>query len=287
MPSKAAFVLGSLVTFGLPVYSQIQVLSLTSSANFQPSIMKPGGLASIFCSGLQNIPSVLQAQGYPLPLSLAGVSVKFSGLSAPILAVANLAGGAYQQINIQVPWELSATSGQFVDVYQNGASARFTPVGSIGWSVFFVDLAGYAIAQHASDYRPVTPADPAKAGEWIVVYATNFGPVQNQPADGNPADANHLEPILPDPSGYLSYYGLAAGPDATYQSTHVQSNYIGMLPGSLLYQVNVLIPASQPAGTMALQFLDVYDCGFFFTPGCGRGLTAAAESLPALVPVSN
>jgi uncharacterized protein (TIGR03437 family) len=125
--------------------------------------------------------------------------VSFSGIDAPILAIANLGGGAYQQINIQIPWEVTTSAGLAFDVSQQGASSHFIANASGGWPVFFADPSGYAIAQHAADHRPVTQSDPAKAGEWITVYATNPGAVQNQRPDGYPAAPDVLAPIAPDP----------------------------------------------------------------------------------------
>jgi uncharacterized protein (TIGR03437 family) len=225
------------------------------------------------------------AQGYPLPRILAGVTVTVNGIDAPILAIANIAAGSYQQINVQIPWE--AKPRLEFDVSQQSATAHFAPSVYDGWGVFFVDSSGYAIAQHASDYRPVTQSDPAKSGEWVVVYATNLGPVQNQPADGYPADPNVLAPIVPDDSPYLDYYGLVVGSSDSYQATHIQSNYIGMAPGSIIGQVNLLVPdSSQLSGDLVFQLIKVYNCGFFFTLGCGRGFTTIAASMPAKIPVT-
>jgi len=227
------------------------------------------------------------AQGYPLPRTLAGVKVNVNGTDAAILALADIAGGSYQQINLQIPWETKA--GLAIEVSQQGASGRLDSFQSGTWPVFFVDSTGYAIAQHASDYRPVTQSDPARRGEWIVVYATNLGPVQNQPIDGYPAAPDVLAPIVPDNSPNLSYYGLAVsvpGVSTSYLSPRIQSNYIGMAPGSVLGQVNLLLPPSQSTGDLVFQLIKVYDCGFFFVNGCGRGLTTVAQSMPAKIPVA-
>ena len=59
----------------VPSRGQIQVLSVTSSANFAPGLTQAGTLASVFCTGLQNISGLVVAQGYPLPRILAGVTV--------------------------------------------------------------------------------------------------------------------------------------------------------------------------------------------------------------------
>lgn len=151
----------------VPSRAQIQVLSVTSSANFAQGLTQAGSLASVFCSGLQNISGLVVAQGYPLPRILAGGTVTVNGIDASILAIANIAAGSYQQINVQIPWE--AKPPLAFDVSQQSATAHFTPSVYDGWGVFFVDSSRYAIAQHASDYRPVTQSDPAKSGEWVVV----------------------------------------------------------------------------------------------------------------------
>ena len=286
LPKRAALLLFALVAVALPSSGQIQVLSITSSANFVPGLLQPGSLASIFCTGLQDISGVVVAQDYPLPRALAGVTVTVNGTDAPIIAIANLAGGSYQQINLQIPWEAKVTSGLAFDVSQKGAAAHVSTYLYDPWPVFFVDSLGYAIAQHASDYRPVTQSDPARPGEWVIAYATNLGPVQNQPLDGYPADPNFLAPIVPDPSPYIYYYGLAVGPSANYMSPRIQSNYIGMLPASIINQVNLVVPSSQSTGELVFQLVKIYDCGFFFVFDCGRGFATQAASMPAKLPVA-
>jgi hypothetical protein len=60
-----------------------------------------------------------------------------------------------------------------------------------------------------------------------------------------------------------------------------------MAPGSVLGQVNLLVPGSQLTGDLVFQLIKLYDCGFFFIPGCGRGFTVEAASMPAKIPVAN
>ena len=264
---KAALLLYMLVAGRQPCRGQIQVLSITSSANFVPGLLQPGSLASIFCTGLQDISGLIVAQGYPLPRTLAGVKVTVNGIDAPILAIAEIAGRSYQQINLQIPWETKFTSGLAFEVSQKSAAARITTYLYAPWH-----------------YRPVTKSDPARPEEWIVVYATNLGSVQNQPADGQPALPDVLAPIVPDPSPYLYYYGLAVGPDA--RSTRIKSNYIGMSPGSIINQVNLQVPSPQLNGGLVFQLVKIYNCGFFFTLGCGRGFMTVAASLPVKIPVA-
>ena len=68
-------------------------------------------------------------------------------------------------------------------------------------------------------------------------------------------------------------------------SARIQSNYIGMAPGSIIYQVNVLVPSSPPAGDLVFQLVNIHNCGFFFIVGCGRGFATQAASMPAKIPV--
>ena len=202
MANRHVLMLALVVVSALPARGQIRILGITSSANFAVGRLLPGSLASVFCTGIQNVGGVIAAQEYPLPRMLAGVRVTVNGIEAPILAVADLSGGSYQQINVQVPWGVAIASGLEFEVSQLGVSSHFTTSPQGPWPVFFVDSSGYAIAQHASDYRPVTESDPAKPGEWTVVCATNLGPVQNQPADGYPAPPGVVDPIVPDTSRY-------------------------------------------------------------------------------------
>lgn len=62
---KAASVLCLLTALPLACNGQIQVLGITSSANFAPGLPKPGSLARIFCTGIQNLAGLVEAQGYP------------------------------------------------------------------------------------------------------------------------------------------------------------------------------------------------------------------------------
>jgi uncharacterized protein (TIGR03437 family) len=266
-----------------PCFGQIEILAVTSSANFTSGRIRAGSLASIFCRGLQNVGGLIVADSHPLPLSLANVRVRFGAYDAPMLAIGNRDGGLYQQINVQVPWEANTDSGYRIEV-QQGVHSAFQMVSTreeILAPAFFVDASGYAVAQHASDYRPVTVNDPARPGEWIIVYATNLGPVENPPRTGYPADLENLHPTLRDTSDTWVSYGLSA---ASIWDP-LRTNYIGLTPGSLIYQVNFRIPEGYPTGDLEFVIAGVVDCGFFWTPGCGRGYTMRHRTLPAKVPV--
>ena len=249
---------------------EIRLLAVTSSASFVQGVPAPGSLATAFCTGLTGFDGILTASA-PLPFSLAGVQVSVGGKPAPILALANL--GGYQQINFQVPWEASS-NGEIAVALGSDRGTLIPPV-NLRWDVLFVDAAGSIVAQHASDYRPVTTLDPARPGEWIITYATNLGAVDHTPATGFPALADPLSPLH---SPYDTFTPLLSGQSLT-------TNYMGLAPGMVgLYQINVRMPDTFSGVTPNLMIQKVRDCGFFFDPLCGRGVTITT-SLPATLPV--
>src|SRR5271157_1237480 len=152
--------------------AQIRVLAVTDSATFTPGIPYAGSLATVFCTGLTAIHGIQNANGFPLPYELSGVSVYSGGGLAPLLAVADM--GTYQQINYQAPYSVDPPAQTFtVEVRQYDRSGQIHfPVDQQTWGVFFTDASGYALAQHA-DYSLITQIDPAVPGEVVILWATN------------------------------------------------------------------------------------------------------------------
>src|SRR5580658_3871328 len=86
------------------------VVNAASLASNQP--LAPGSLVTIFGAGIGPATGVASSGG-SLPDSIAGVSVTFNGIPAPLSFV------SARQINAQVPWEISGDANVVVDV--NGA----------------------------------------------------------------------------------------------------------------------------------------------------------------------
>jgi len=230
---------------------KINIVAVTNSADFFPGLSQAGSLSSIFVTGLQGPQGIILATRYPLLNELAGVSVWIDSLPAPILAVAFLDG--YQQINVQVPWE-GRFPPQVVKVAQKGIEAQTRNVLGVFWSVFFSDASGYGIIQHASDYSLVTPQNPAHAGEYLIAYAENLGPVSNQPATGSPSPFNPLAESIPvgNPACLVTNVVNVV----QIGSTGVAPSYIGLTPSSVgLYQVNFKVPSSVSTGDLPMSFL--------------------------------
>jgi uncharacterized protein (TIGR03437 family) len=170
-----------------------------------------------------------------------GVWINF--MPAPILAIAFQNG--YQQINIQIPWE-GARDPLYVEVFQGSNRARlesaYTNNGfhpATGWSVFLTDPSGHANLRHASDYSLVTQNNPAHAGEDVIAYGINLGPVKNTPRSGYHAPG--LSAAF-DPSAIG--IEVCAGYDTIMiGNTPVQPTYDGLAAGLTgVYQVNFRVP---------------------------------------------
>jgi uncharacterized protein (TIGR03437 family) len=209
--------------------------SVTNAASFVSGLVPPGGIASVFCSGLTGISGVIQASQLPLPSEIRGVSVKVGGLSAPLFAVADMDGR--QQINFQVPFSVASLTGVIdVEVWQNGVVAAVIP-GRYGVSppgVFATDGV-YGSIQHA-DYRLVTGSSPADREEVVILYATGLGEVTPQGSTGSAASATRLATTNETPS-------------VTIGGRPAVVLFSGLTPGSVgLYQLNVRVPKDAPSG---------------------------------------
>jgi uncharacterized protein (TIGR03437 family) len=224
---------------GAPV--QFSVNGITNAASFISGLPEAGGLASIFVHGL-SVSGIVQASGTPLPTELDGVSVFVDGIAAPMLAVANLPVAnpvGMQQINFQVPFEVNS---QAYSGTPNLVEVRFKGVSTFAFpqpvtSGIFVLPDGSPAIQHGADYSPVTPSNPAKKNEVIIIYATGLGRlISGEPADGKPATGPAPAACPPLASvGTVLYAGLTPG-------------YVG------LYQLNVRVAPSMPSGNVDLYF---------------------------------
>jgi uncharacterized protein (TIGR03437 family) len=158
------------------VRAQVQILAVVNAASYRAGLPEPGSLATIFCTGLTGISDIVTpATQLPLPRELTGVQVTVNLGAAPLLAVADVGGGV-QQINFQVPPERILASKSIVTVTQNGTSGSVDNIDYPRVGGFFSDTQGNAIAWHVLDETLVTLENPARAGEFLAIYGTGFGP---------------------------------------------------------------------------------------------------------------
>jgi len=237
-----------------PVYTS-GAISAASYAP-QPTPLTPGSLISLFGYNLAGAGGA--ATTLPLPTNLNGVSVTIGGIPAPLIAsaAASVPGGT-DQINLQVPAELAGRSTADIVVTNNGVSGAPETV-ALGTAPAFFTLnaagTGDGIFVHSDGITLITPSNPAKAGETIVLYATGLGNVQASVASGAPFTG-------PDRvTGAVTV--TIGGQPATVQ-------YAGGLPGFAgVYQLNVVVPAHlPPAETVVTVIVDG-------TPSTGQATVA-------------
>jgi minor extracellular serine protease Vpr len=171
-----------------------------------------------------------------LPISLNFTSVGFdaTGVSLP----GPLSFASVDQVNVQVPWELSGqtTVQMKVNVEPNIGNLISVPVVTYSPAIFEVN--GIAAATVALTGAVVTADAPVTRGQYVSLYCNGLGPVSNQPATGAVAPGGSTlatSPTFPNV--------MIGGQAATVQ-------FSGLAPGYVaLYQVNVLVPANISAGS--------------------------------------
>ncbi len=224
-----------------PAQSALPIIypgGLVNSASYaaSPTPLSPGALVSVFGLGIAGAGGSAPG-GSDLPTTLGGVSVTVGGIAAPLLAAVPSPNG--DQVNLQMPFELDGQLSADVIFNVNGvlSPVQNVPIGVVP-AAFTTSQSGTGTAVlHTTDYTPVTPDNPAVAGEVLAIFANSLGPLTTPIADG----------------------ALATTPDSTTggvtvtiggQSAAVQ--YAGLAPGFAgLYQINVVMPAV-PSGANAL-----------------------------------
>jgi uncharacterized protein (TIGR03437 family) len=265
----------TLVLFGLAAASvwqawpQPKIDAVVNAASFQPGLPAGGSLATAFCSNLTHTGSTkpgIYIASSPVPYELGGLSVSVNGARAPILAVVITSSGAVwnAQINFQVPLErnVSVRNSRFPGSMGAGQSGLEPLPDLPQWGGFFSDANGYAIAQHASDYSPVTPENPAHPGETIIAYANDFFTVWPPPPIGSPVPPQPLFQILKLTGVYFpGYVYLQNYPTLDFHGNSwastraLETPFLGLAPGMIgVEQINFVVPANQQPGDWALFF---------------------------------
>ena len=209
------------------------VLNAASSAP-PGNPIAPGQFVTLYGTGLAKS---TQTAAAPYPTALNGVSVQINGKAAPIYFVS--AG----QLNVLVPY---ATTGPTATiVVNNGGTNSNTvtvPVAATCPGVYTLDQSGSgAGAILHTNYTLVNAANPATAGETVLIYLTGMGTVSPTLADGTAGVVTTLYKSVGDVAVYVAGKAAVVG-------------FNGLAPGFPgLYQLNVTLPAPLPAtGTLPL-----------------------------------
>ena len=201
--------------------------------------LAPGSWISVYLDVTAD--ALAQASG-TLPATLGGFRVLVGGRAMPLLAIIPLSPSG-TQINAQLPYEVAPGNTQ-VTVEQNGAaSAPFAITVQASAPGIFVFGNNRAVAQNILPDGTATlnTADnPVPAGDYIILYLTGQGPLDNPVATGAPASGSPLSVAT------LPYSAMLG-------STEIPIAFLGMTPGYIsLAQANIQIPRDTPPGTYTL-----------------------------------
>ena len=171
-----------------------------------------------------------------LPTELDGVSVTLNGEKAFVYYISP------SQINILTPPNLATGTIQVQITNGAGTSASFTAQSQAVSPSYFIFGGGPYVAATHADGTLIGPASlypgqstPAQPGETIVLYANGFGPTSTAVMSGSEMQSGSLDPL----------------PVITIGTTQATVQFAGLIsPG--LFQFNVVVPASVPAGDASL-----------------------------------
>jgi uncharacterized protein (TIGR03437 family) len=202
-----------------PSDSQISMSAIT----LLPGQTAPGALMNVTGT---NLGPAAQAATNPLPRSLANTYVAVEGVRAPLVTTS--AG----QIELQMPGDIPAGSanivvsvaGEMSNTFATGVRAALPAVLAI---------------LHQSNGSAVTSADPAVAGEVLVVYMAGLGASNVDLTFGATA------PSSPPAATAITPQVTLGNTPANVLSSDLSPGFVG------LYQVTVTMPDTLPQGSSA------------------------------------
>lgn len=225
----------------LPISVALPAVNATvSAASLQASPAVPGGLLTLFGTGLGPAQSV-GGQGVVgqvdllgrWPTNVAGMQVQFDGLAAPLSYVSD------DQINLQVPRGVTGRARVTVTILGNGSlrATRTVEVAESAPALFRGE--GNQVAALNQDGGVNLAANSAARGSVVTFFATGAGLWDVEVPDGAPALVPLPQPRLPVT---LWIGGQAA-----------EILYAGAAPGQVgLLQINARVPARTPGGRVAV-----------------------------------
>jgi uncharacterized protein (TIGR03437 family) len=212
----------------------IAASGLVNGASFASGGIVPGEIATVFGTGLTSSSGINLTSGLPLVTNFLNTSVMVDGTVAPLFAIDNVNG--QEQINFQVPWEVSQESTATISVTSGGASSSTVevPVLAAQPGIINYSAAGgnFGVILH-SDYQLADSAHPVNSGETVLIYCTGLGAVSPTPTDGTAATGQ----------------STIATPKVTIGGVNAPVSFSGLAPDFVgLNQVNVQIPSGLKAG---------------------------------------
>lgn len=192
----------------------------------------PGSLITAYGTNLAPEGLTL-ADRFPLPESLAGVSLLVNGTSLPLLAVTPW------QVNAQLPQELPDGPAAFQLRLADGGQPAPVAADVAPYAPWIYAGADCHAFYHAGTPQAADEAHPAQAGEVVVSFWTGLGRTDPWLAAGLPAPVSPLS--------------RSAQPEPQIGGQPAKVTFAGLAPGFAgLYQVNVVVPAGLKPGRQAV-----------------------------------
>jgi uncharacterized protein (TIGR03437 family) len=228
----------------------LNAASYAKDAKGNGTAVAPGSLVAIFTSALAT--SAAQFNTSSLPGSLAGVSVTFNNIPAPMVSVTP--SGAYPYVSAQVPFgvlpngQSSASVPIVVTVNGIPSTAVQTPIVASAPGIFTIPATGQgnAILVNLSDYSVAAPpgsipgftTHPIPRGQTAFFYVTGLGVMTPPVGDGSGTctAANGL-------------CNANAQPTVTVGGAPAQISFAGQAAGFPgVMQINITVPQNAPTG---------------------------------------
>jgi len=201
----------------------------TNSASGIGTFVSPGGLVSIY--GVNLASGTGGATTLTLPTQIGDTQVRIGGNLVPLRYVS---GG---QVNAQVPFELGINTSQQIVVQRGMTLSVPQDVVVAAAQPAIYTQNGTSVILNPNTNALITSANPAKAGDTVVIYCNGLGAVSPAVPSGTPAPSQ--EPLARTASPLTATVG---GVTATV-------NYAGLAPGFPdLYQVNLVVPSGVTPG---------------------------------------
>jgi uncharacterized protein (TIGR03437 family) len=223
--------------------------------------LAPGTIAQVYGSGLSA--STVAPSVVPLRTSINNTFALVGPVQAPLYFLSS------GQINLQIPNEATATQQLPIVLSVNNALTLPQMLNIVpgapgvlslddGPTKPYIQNGAHIVAQHSSDFSLVSSSNPAKPGEYLIMYLVGMGAT-------NPSVPSGAE------TPYPPLHNATVQPTVTVGSQPATVAFAGLSPYFVgLYQINFQVPTGAASGELEV---DVKQNG--------------VSANPTLLPVSN
>ena len=219
---------------------------IVNAASYVGGAVSPGEIVTIFGMNIGPVQPVTARSDRALGTTLAETRILFDGVPAPLLYTSS------EQVGVVVPNSVLSKSLVAIQVEYRGALSKSVtlPVFKAHPGIFSLDASGEGQAAVLNqDGTLNTPANPARSGSMISIFATGGGETNPITPDGQIV-ANPT-PKLKN-SAIVKFHHLAPGAE---DFPEVKATYAGAVSGFVagLTQINVRVPDSVASGNWFIQ----------------------------------